>query len=117
MIRRSSFPFAAAALLVSALVFANEPTTQPSKVRVKLVYPYSRIQETLTSDQRSQILEIRREIRTQVIALQQQERARCMALLTDDQRALIEQIEAIDTANRKAREAERRAAEDQAGSR
>ena len=114
MFRKSILPIAALAL-IAAFVSADEPTTQPAKVRVRLIYPYSKIADTLTPEQKEQILEIRRDIKTQIIALEQQQRARCMTLMTAEQRAQIDRIEAADTAARKAREAERRAAEGRAG--
>jgi hypothetical protein len=83
----------------------------PPKVTAKLVHPWTKVQG-LTPEQKDQILDIRRDIRTQIIMLEMQEKERCLAVLSDEQRLQLEKTLAEEEAARKAKDAVKKAERD-----
>lgn len=81
------------------------------KVTAKLVHPWTKVQG-LTPEQKDQILDIRRDIRTQIVMLEMQEKERCLAVLSDEQRLQLEKTLAEEEAARKAKDAAKKAERD-----
>jgi Spy/CpxP family protein refolding chaperone len=114
--------FAASLMIVGSVVAwgQNEPTTKPSETGMDSpapkaparaasgrwgFAPYNRL-STVTDEQKQQISEIRRRMNAERKAIDEREEAEVMAVLTDEQKAELEQLEA----DRKVQERERRAA-------
>ncbi len=99
-------------LSVGSWAVADEaPKPATPKVTAKLVHPWTKVQG-LTEEQRSQILDIRRDIRTQIVLLEMQEKERCLAVLNDEQRLQLEKTLAEEEAARKAKDAAKKAERD-----
>lgn len=97
-------------LIVAGVTFAEpstQPSTQPAKRSARLVQPWSKVAD-LTEDQKEQIIAIHAEIVEKINALQEEERERCLAVLTGEQQAALNATLAREAAERKAKAAEKR---------
>ena len=86
---------------------ATQPATQASKRAVRLVQPWSKVTD-LTDDQKEQLVSIHAEITDKMNALREEERERCLAVLSEEQKATLEVTLAREAAERKAKAAEKR---------
>jgi Spy/CpxP family protein refolding chaperone len=97
---------------VSMHAIADDATTIPSDEshasRSRVGSPFNKLQD-LTDDQKAKIKEIRSEASEQEKQIRQKEMDDITALLTDDQKKELSDIEAKDAIERKAGSAERRA--------
>jgi Spy/CpxP family protein refolding chaperone len=101
----------AGVLGVSMLVLAEEPTTKPAKVRqAKVSQPWSKVTD-LTDEQKKQLSDIHAEITDKINALKREEEERSNAVLTADQRAALTMTLDKERAERKIKDAEKKAAE------
>jgi len=114
-VRNCLIAFACATLLaVTVAAIAQEATTQPAgaepkiSTRSHIVAPFNKLSD-LTDDQKSKIREIHTEILDEERQLHQKEHDEITALLTDDQKKELEDIEARAAAEKKAGAEERRA--------
>jgi hypothetical protein len=89
------------AMVVHAASSTTKPTTHPS---IRLFAPYSKM-TTLTDDQREQIEIIHRKVLAQEKELEAKEREDILALLSDDQKKEIHDIEDKTSSDRKAKAA------------
>jgi Spy/CpxP family protein refolding chaperone len=105
----------AAAILIGAGVsaIADDATTQPSSethtsTRSRIIEPFNRLPD-LTDDQKDKIKSIHAQAMEQEREIRQKETDDIMALLTDDQKKELTDMEAKQAAAKKADAAERRA--------
>lgn len=94
-----------AVLAAAGMVFA-EPSTQPAKKPARLVQPWSKVTD-LSADQRDQLLTIHAEYVAKMNALRAEERERCEAVLSAEQRATLEATLAREAAERKGKSADK----------
>jgi Spy/CpxP family protein refolding chaperone len=97
-------------LTVACVTFAEpstQPATQPSKRATRLVQPWSKVTD-LTEEQKEQLGTIHAEITDRINALRDEERERCLAVLTEEQKAALDATMAREAAERKAKSAEKR---------
>ena len=105
----------AAAVLTAgavALVQAEEATTKPAKKEMhgpRLVQPYSKM-TTLTPDEKEKIFAIHEKFKADMKALEMKEDADVAALLTEPQKAELEQIKHEAKVKGKTKDAEKKAA-------
>ena len=97
MFRSKWAPLAAVALLSgSILVFADDTTTTPPPTEhhkhTKLTKPWSELKD-LTDDQKSKILEVHGKALEEIKAIHEKENEDIMALLTDDQKKQVSDLE------------------------
>lgn len=95
---------------VVAVTFAEPPTqpsTQPAKRAMRLVQPWSKVTD-LSDEQKEQLGTIHAEITDRINALRDEEHDRCMSILSAEQKAALEATLARESAERKARAAERK---------
>jgi len=112
---------AASTVLVAMVVAQNEPAATPLEVAttkpstraappVRIPFPYQRI-ESLTKEQKEQIVEIRRGIARELEAIRAKEREAILAVLTPEQREeaakLVAAAQEREASERAAREATR----------
>jgi Spy/CpxP family protein refolding chaperone len=99
MFRSKWMPLAVAAMLSgSVLVLADDPTTQPAEHHArarKMVKPWSELTD-LTDDQKTKILDLHADSNKEIKAIQTKEKEDILALLTDDQKKEITEIEDKD---------------------
>lgn len=88
-------------VMVAATVTWAEPSTQPTR-KMRLVQPWSKVTD-LSDEQREQIVAIHAEITDKMNALREEERERCLAVLTEEQRLQLDATQAREAAERKAR--------------
>jgi hypothetical protein len=79
--------------------------TRPEPRPARVVLPWSRLE--LTEEQRRQVAQIRRTFLEEQRAARERERQAVLALLTDEQKAQLQEIEEREAAERRARRAER----------
>lgn len=99
-----------AAVTLGSAVFvvaedAATPTADaPAKVekdkKLKVARPYSKI-ESLTDEQKQQIIDIRKQIAAEMKALKERERTEIAAILTDAQKAELAALEEAEAAGKK----------------
>ena len=92
---------------------ADKAQKQAKTRKARLIAPYNKL-ESLTDEQRDKLQEIHAVYLEKIKALQEEERQQMLAVLTDEQRAELDQIEKEAEAARKAKEAERREQQKQA---
>lgn len=110
---RTSFTLACASLVVTGLVYTGfaadaattAPTTTPTMTRpmtksgkpraIRLVKPWADVKD-LTEDQKIQMFTIHDETSDKIDALKQEEQTKCMALLTDAQKASLNESMATE---------------------
>ncbi len=88
-LRQQLAPVLACALMIGGFAVAQEatkeaPATRPAR-EPRIVLPYSLL-EDMTDEQRSEIVEIRKEIAVKLRAIRAEEKERTMAVLTPEQR-------------------------------
>jgi hypothetical protein len=115
MSKRMILSLLAVSLVGGAMVLAEpaKPTTQPAK-KAKVSSPYNKL-ESLSEEQKTQIVDIRTEIREKIKALEAEEKSRILAVLTDEQKAELAAIQAKEEAEKKAKDAEKKKAKEEAG--
>jgi Spy/CpxP family protein refolding chaperone len=107
---------AVAALCLAAIVtaIAQDATTMPSQTEehhmthTRIIAPFNLLTD-LTDDQKMKIADIHRDELSQERALRQKEQDDVRALLSDDQKKELDDLQARTAAERKAAEEERRA--------
>jgi Spy/CpxP family protein refolding chaperone len=96
MFRSKLAPLAAVALLSgSMLVFADDTTTTPPPEHhkhAKLTKPWSELKD-LTDDEKSKIMEVHGKALEDIKAIHEKEKEDIMALLTDDQKKEVSDLE------------------------
>ena len=95
-------------LALGVVAFAEEKAADQAAAeksaakKVRLTKPWSQL-DTLSEDQRQKIADIHAKAVADIKAIQQREREEITALLTDEQKAQVEELAAQDKAKRKAK--------------
>lgn len=112
-INRSFAVIAVASLIIASAAIAFEPeaespTTKPTmKERpIRLTVPWNKVKD-LSDDQKKQINEVHVDTVAKIKALEAEEDEKCMAILTEEQRKVLEETIEQEKADRKAAKAKK----------
>lgn len=106
---RRSFIAATILLTFLTLPVLAQPTTAPAEKprRIRLVFPFNGL-TTLSDEQKARLADIREKLREKIRALEAEAEAESLAVLTDPQKAELEQVKAAKEAENKAKQAARK---------